>query len=228
MVVDVKPAIATATPTPVEMNHVVVVVAVKHVGMATATMHHRPVLVDGLNDQLHIILMGIVFTIQVVHLVGIEEEGRHPLAQSARDSTAAGGTVVHVNAHTHMVNQLGHGLNLFQRRTGRDGIGHIGPIVGGLAKIGRQRAIFGMVFRCVGVAALSLHGMVPVLHQLGGSSSHAACIAMATRTAFTLGAEVVVWIILVPSSGAKELVFPTAMARHEATCFLKYRPVSGH
>ena len=228
VVVDVEPSVAASAPAPVEVYHVVVVIAIKHVGMSTATMHHRPIHIDGIDNELHVILMGVILAIEVVHTVGVEEIGRHSLAQLARDRTAAGGTIVHVDRNARMINQLGNSLNLFDGRVGRDGIGHVFPVVSRLAEVDSQRTVFGMVFGDVGMATPPLNRVVPVLHQLGGSRCHAARIAMSARPACTFGAKIVVRIILVPSGRAEVFVLSPTVARHHAARFLQHRPVNRH
>ena len=73
MIVNIEPTIAAAAPTPVEMNLVVIVVAVKNVGVAASTMHHWPAHIDGLNEELHVAFVRMVLTTDVDHLVGIVE-----------------------------------------------------------------------------------------------------------------------------------------------------------
>ena len=89
MLVNVEPAVAATAPAPIEVHHVIVVVTVKHIGMTATTMHHGPAHVDGIDYQLHVIFMGVILTVQVVHLVGVEEIGRHGLAKLSRHCTAA-------------------------------------------------------------------------------------------------------------------------------------------
>ena len=126
-----------------------------------------------------------------------------------------------------MVDQQGHGLNLLDGRAGRDGVGHIGPVVGGLAKVSRQRAVFRMILGIVGMAPLPLYRMAPIAHQLGGGSSHTTRIAVSARTASAFWTKVVVGIVLVPFGLHEVLVFPTPMTRHHATCLFQHRPIGG-
>ena len=161
-------------------------------------------------------------------MVSIEEIGRHGLTKLTRDGTTARWTVVHIHTNTHMVNQLSHSLNLLNRRVGRDGIGHIFPVVGRFAEIDGQGTVFRMVFRIVSMASLSLQRMVPILHQLGSSCCHATCIAVSARTAFALRAEIVVGIVLVPCGLHEVNVFPTAMTRNKTAALLQHGPICGH
>ena len=126
-----------------------------------------------------------------------------------------------------MINQLSHSLDLLNGRTCRDGIRHVFPIVSGFTEIDCQRAVFRMILWGVSIASLTMQRMVPILHQLGGSRSHASCIAVTARATFTQRAEIVVRVILVPCGLDEKHVFPTAMARNEATAFFEHSPVGG-
>ena len=85
-----------------------------------------------------------------------------------------------------------------------------------------------MVFRIVGIAALPLERMIPISHQLSGSGSHTTSIAMAARTTFTLGAEIVVRIVLIPFGLDDILIFPSATTRHHSARLLQHFPVGCH
>ena len=115
MVIDVEPAIAATAPAPIKVHHVAVVIPIKHIGMATTAMHHGPIHVNGIDDQLHIGLMGVILTIKVGHGGSIIEELWHPIAQPSSDSAAAGGTIVHINANACMVHQQGDSFNFLLR-----------------------------------------------------------------------------------------------------------------
>ena len=228
MVVNIEPAIAATAPAPVEVHHIVVVVSVEHVCVTAATVYHRPAHVDSIDNQLHIALMGVILAIKVLHPVGVEEIGGHPFAKTTRDGATARGTIVHVDRNAHVIDELGHRLDLHLGRVSRDRVGHVFPVVGRLTEIDRQRAIFRMVLGRVSVAPLSVQRMVPVFHQLGGGSGHTACIAMASRAAFAFRAEVVVRIVLVPCGLHEVLVFPAAVTRHEPSRPFEHSPVGGH
>ena len=227
MVVNIEPTVAASTPTPVEMHHVVVIIAVKDVSMSTTAMRHGPIHINRIDNQLHICFVSIALTVKVIHLVGVKKVLGHCLAQFSSGRTAAGRTVVHIHRNACMVNQLGHSLDFHLRRTRRDGDGHVVPIVGSLTEVDRQRTVFWMVFRRVGVTTLAVQRMVPVFHYLGGSGGHTASVAMSPRTTFILWAEVVVRIVLVPFGLHEVVGFPPTVARDETTAFLKHGPVSG-
>ena len=112
MVINIEPAVAAATPAPVEVNHVFVVVTVQNVGVTSTAVHHRPIHINGIDDQLHILFMSVILTIQVGHVVGIEEIGGHRLTEPTCNGATARRTVVHIHADTGMIDQLRHGFNL--------------------------------------------------------------------------------------------------------------------
>lgn len=116
-------------------------------------------------------------------------------------STRPFGGVAHIDGHTAVVHECGHGGTL----GGCTGIGvgitveHIGPVVGGCPEIGGKYAvIIGAVVAVIGVAACSCSGPVVVFHKLCHSCGHAAHVGLVAAGS---GAKVVVWGYLVPSGG---------------------------
>ena len=102
------------------------------------------------------------------------------------------------------------------------------PVVSSLAKVDGQWAVLGMVLGIVGMASLPMQRMVPIAHQLGGSRSHAAGIAVAAWAACTFRTKVIVRIVLVPFGLDEIFVFTAAMARHHMACLFQHSPVGSH
>ena len=103
--------------------------------------------------------------------VVVEIGGQGRLALVDGGATIDGG-IAHVHTDTAMVHQCGHGVLLLCRRGRGQAVGHIGPVVAGVGKVGRLNAVARIV--AIGMAALAESGVVPILHHLCHGGGHTA------------------------------------------------------
>ena len=85
---------------------------------------------------------------------------------------AIDGRVAHIHTNAAMIHQCGHSMLLLCRRGRGQAVGHIGPIVVGVGKVGRLNAIARIV--AIGMAALAESRIVPILHHLCHGGGHTA------------------------------------------------------
>ena len=164
-----------------------------------------------------------IVALQRVVIAEVVEEGTFGCVPACHASdgggAAARGTIVHLDSHSAVVHQGGHGVD-FSRRAGRGEMDrHVGPVVGRGAEVGTLRAI---VIVGVAVAAGALHGPVPVLHQLGHGGGHAARHRTFVGSA-VVGAQVVVAGRLVPA--CRHQGSHHAMGRHLAVAVQQATPL---
>ena len=100
--------------------------------------------------------------------------------------------IVHVDAYAAVVHECGHGSLFCGSGVSRQAVGHVHPIVTGVAKVGTLGAIAGIV--SVGMASTPESRIVPIFHHLGHGGSHTACHRIAW-------AELVVGRFLEPLGG---------------------------
>ena len=208
--------VVAAAPTPVDVEVAVVVIAVEHKAVSTALVparvEDRALLVElaakqgavfgvAVEPALHIGHIGTVF--EILH----QRSLRRRFHRRAIGVVGAAGhrAVGHLVGHADVVHQGGHGVDLRRGARARQGVGHLRPLVGRGAEVGRQvvvgvlRAVHG-ARGAVGMAAVARGGVVVVFHHLRRGRGHTA----RHRTlgiAAVGGAEGVVVGALVPRGG---------------------------
>ena len=227
--VDDIPAVGAATPAEVEVEHVVVVVAIANESVATAVLTaaviHRPAHVElfahhGLPFlKLEVVATKLHYSIAIVEIVV------HHTRNGTRSAPAAIGAIAHVDGHAAMKAQRTRGQFLDLRRVGVQHIGHIIPVVSRTAKVGADLTIVVMI---VAMAAYALDGIGPKTHQLRHGRCQATHIGVATRTRGVGRTETIVGIVLVPFGLAEIARTATAVARNEAPVRQHRLPLGSH
>ncbi len=196
-------SVIVAAPAKVEVEEGVCRVAVAHKAVSARTalpaIHHGAAGVE-VGHQ-HLLPSPVAVVHHVVAVDGgavfeVVSQCRLGRGSSRADggSAAARGAVVHLHRHAAVIEQRGHGGLLGGGACRREGGGHIGPVVGGAGKVGRQLPIIGGV----AVAARARGRMIPILHHLPHGGGHAAGDAVVALIA-VVGAELVVVGALIPS-----------------------------
>lgn len=196
-------AIVGARPAPVEMEVVVLVVAIAYEGVAAVVagtaVINRSVGVELGFQRVHprsfaaLVLEGAA---------GIAEVFVHGFRHVFAIGAAGTRTVHHVDAYTAVIQQFGHFSYLVAGTAAVEVVGHQVVVVGGFAEIGIQGAIISVpvlaVVGHVGVAAVTLGGPLPVAHDLSHGGSHTAGDGSVVARS---GTELVVVRALVPCGG---------------------------
>ena len=196
-------AVVRARPAPVEMEVVVLVVAVAYEGVAavvagTAIIHWSV----GVELGFQRIHPGSFAALVLEGAAGIAEIIVHGARHILAIGTTGTRTVHHVDAYTAVIQQFGHFSHLVVGAAAVEVVGHQVVVVGGFAEIGIQGAIIGIaivaVVGHVGVAAVTLCGPLPVAHDLSHGGSHTAGDGLVVACS---GTELVVVGTLVPGGG---------------------------
>ena len=87
--------------------------------------------------------------------------------------TAVDGGIIHIDAYATVIHKRGNGCFFSGRRVSRQAVGHVGPVVTGVAKVGTLNAIARVIG--VGVATAPKGGIVPIFHYLRHGGGHATC-----------------------------------------------------
>ena len=180
---DGKVAVMAATPAPIEVELVAIVVAVANEGMAAVSVATR------VKNRATRVELGTQKGTPPVRRVVLQPDRGHGglvlevfhqgrlgrCAETARvverGGTAAAAAIVHLHRYTDVVHQRGHSGFLGIGGGGSERDGHVVPIVGCRAKVGTQLPRTGMV---VAVRAVACRGVVPELHELCRGGGHAA------------------------------------------------------
>ena len=208
--------VKVSTPAPVDMEVAAVVIAVKHKAVSTrlvaALVEQRTALVKLGAQALAVIVVAVVVTahhghigavLEILHQRMLRRRTHRAAVHVVR--TAGFRTVGHLVGNADVVHQGGHGVDLCRRACRRQGVGHLRPLVGRGAEVGRKvvvsvlRAVH-VTAAAVGVAAVARGGVVVVLHHLRRGRGHTArhrarCLAAVG------GAQGVVVGALVPRGG---------------------------
>ena len=187
-VVDGVESVAVAAPAPVEVVAVFDVGAVEDERMSAGAvgagvvhgLSEGKVLVDEcapagfvIGVAVGVVEGGVVFEVQFEGLGGA---GAGPVAAFTVGAATAdgGGAVHHVHGHAAVVGDGGHGIFLVRHAEVLEAVRHELPEVGGVAEVDALPRQAGAAKGYIGVGVLSVAGVVPVLHDLGHGSGHAA------------------------------------------------------
>ena len=180
-------AVAVAAPAPVEMEHIVVVIAVAHKAVATrgvaSVIQNRPLQAQ-LGTQHGTVRGGVIAARGQHHNVGSILEVIHQGAHRRRvvgavvegaAATLGADIIIHLYSHSHVVHQLRHSVDLGLAARTVQFVGHDAPVIVCGAEIGILRAIAYVAVAChIAVAAIAGGGVVPIFHDLRRCRSHTA------------------------------------------------------
>ena len=222
-IIDKIPAIRATAPAQIEVEHIVVVVAIANESMATiiftAAVIHWPAHVEllayhGLPN------LGFKVIARELHVgITIVEIGMHNAWDGARTATATVGTITHINGHAAMEAQGASGEFLSLGGIAVQRVGHIVPIISGITEVRTNLAI---ILMNITMAAVAFGRISPKTHQLRHRRGETTHVGMSARTSRVFWAAIVVWIILIPLGLTKITRATTAVTRDESA-MLKYR-----
>ena len=191
LAIDEEIAVGRATPTPVEIEEAIVVVAVANESMtalaALARIIHRDMLVNVRLQQSNPFIVGMTRLGDVCSFVGIREISIDGNRDIRRVGAAAIGCVHHVDRYATMVHKSSDSYFLFLSCATVVYRNHVVPIVSSLTKVG---VLLTITHRKITMFTCSRHWPFPILHQLGHGCRHA------TRRAATRSIHVIRRILI--------------------------------
>ena len=229
--IDVVIAVIEACPAPVEMEHIEIVIAIKHVCMTAigtrGSIIHGHSCIKVFNQVFFPLERVILIT--VLQVGAISEIVTQGWTYILRIGTTSIGTIAHFDTHACMVFQQSRGIHFCLRAGKIEEVGHQLKTIGCLTEIGLLPAIVAVIaVGIIAMTALTMTRPFPITHDLTHGVGHTTRLAMTTVDGIgVFGSHVVVKVGLVPDGRQQRFYTAIGSPTAHLTGFGKAVPV-GH